>query len=127
MLANNPLVIFVLSLVAGLVSVADLAHKGQDKAGSDKKAWVIAQLNSLLSGPLPVIPGVNPYIVSGVFAVLKWVLPLAGDKAIDYVVSVANSNSFFVKIEGALSSVLSGLFGGAELTLTGLSATSEAH
>lgn len=116
MLANNPLVIFVLTLLAGLVSAADLVHRGDEKSGDVKKAWVLDKLESLLQGPLPTIPNVPPAIVGGVFAVLRFVLPLVGGSAVDYVVKIANSNSFFVRIESALSGVLNSLLGGSEPT-----------
>lgn len=112
------IVTFMITLFAGLISTAEYVHAGQANAGATKKAWVLSQMQALLAGPTPIITGVSPIIVGASMTVLRYVLPVFGGPAIDFIVSKLNANSFFSSIESFLNEALSSLTSGATTTPT---------
>lgn len=112
------IVTFMITLFAGLISTAEYVHSGQANAGATKKAWVLAQMQALLAGPTPIITGVSPIIVSASMTVLRYVLPVFGGPAVDFIVSKLNANSFFSSIESFLNEALSSLTSGTTTTPT---------
>ena len=107
------IVMFLLALFAGLAACAEYVHDGKTKAGEEKKAFVLAQLGTVLAGPVPAVPGLNPSIQAAVLAVTRILLPLFGGRAIDWLVDKLNSSSFFVQIEHGLAESLTALTGGS--------------
>ena len=116
MSVNNPIVLFLTTLVYGLCSVAELLHSGQAGAGAEKKAWTLEHLQAMLVAPAPAINGVNPSVMSAIWMVLRFLTPLAGGTVIDFLVAKANGVSFFVAADPFLESVLGMLSGGSAQT-----------
>ena len=102
----KPIVTYIITLLTGLVTAAELTHSGQAAAGEDKKAFVLSQLTAIMGGPLPVIDGVSPAIVSAVWSILRFFVPMFGPTVIDWVVTKLNGNSFFMQMDSYVQEAL---------------------